>query len=369
MGPFEKTNEKSIIFITGGFRTGGFERRLKSFVEWIDREHSSLDFNIMYQSGSGMNRPAISSRRLRWWPSHYFQRMHISALEGILTYLRIRAISSHRQVNIFCAHQSILVRLVRNRFISNDPYIRLFFGIVNNLEQSPYKTEVFDGLTKCDGLIFNSEKNQAKISTRHQEIRTYFVPNYFQPEKEECTINNFDASKLNIVSCGSLDKQKNFEALIKMIPEITCKRPDAHFTIFGNGHLKEELICLAKNLGVSNLTFVSGEDFKKYAKNYDVFLMTSLYEGYPNALLEAQIAGIPSVAFDVEFGPNEVIKNEFSGMLVKNNDLNGFANAVLRVSNALDRFRKNAAIHAHFLTEKHSNTKVMAKMLSIIRGA
>ena len=71
---------------------------------------------------------------------------------------------------------------------------------------------------------------------------------------------------------------------------------------------------------------VDFEGFQKDVNSYYVYakatLLTSLYEGFPNCLIESIVLGTPVVSFDCQSGPNEIIKNGINGYLVKYKDIN-----------------------------------------------
>ena len=96
---------------------------------------------------------------------------------------------------------------------------------------------------------------------------------------------------INIVSCGSFDRQKNFKTLLIAIKILNNNFKNINFSIFGDGEQKSDLLKFVHEQNINNLFFIHDQDFKKFLWHYDIFVMTSIFEGYPNALLEAQIAG------------------------------------------------------------------------------
>ena len=62
--------------------------------------------------------------------------------------------------------------------------------------------------------------------------------------------------------------------------------------------------------------------------NSSILALSSNYEGFGLVLIEAMSLGVPCVSFDCPFGPSEIIRNQEDGLLVKNGDIQGFANAL-----------------------------------------
>lgn len=114
-----------------------------------------------------------------------------------------------------------------------------------------------------------------------------------------------------IINVGRLSAQKNQRELILALPELKG-RSDCRLVIVGRGELEEELRRLAASLGVERrVLFLGHQDNPfKYIAGSTVFVLPSLYEGFPNALVEAMAAGCPVVAADCPSGPSEILKPE-----------------------------------------------------------
>ena len=358
--------KKSIIFVTGSFRAGGFERRLKQLTEWLHFNEEEIDFNVLYQSKKGKNIPDIAKQKLHWWPSHYFVRLNLSILENFLFFIYLKWVSGNKVVTIFVGHQSILNHLTSNKWINNNNNIHIVFNLVNNLNYSPYKLETLNSLKYCKKIVTNSIRNKDEINNYDNNIEVYYVPNYYEREVNKLVDGRFDKEQINLVACGSFHQQKNFLTLIQTIGIINKSVNNIHLTIFGDGIQKNQLIELSDSIGIKNYTMISGEDFKQHVHNYDLFIMSSIFEGYPNALLEAQISGLPSVAFNVDFGPNEIIINNYSGQLVDLLEPKDLATAIILVLKNLETYKENTKRHSASLIDKHATYNSILKLLELL---
>lgn len=107
-----------------------------------------------------------------------------------------------------------------------------------------------------------------------------------------------------IISVGRLCEQKNQFMLIKAFKKIICNFPDFELHIFGRGPLKNELKEFIHKESLQDSVFLEGEKSNVIIENRDSygFVMSSNFEGFPNALVEAMSAGIPSISTDFDSG-------------------------------------------------------------------
>jgi glycosyltransferase involved in cell wall biosynthesis len=123
--------------------------------------------------------------------------------------------------------------------------------------------------------------------------------------------------KSNVVAVGRLEKQKDFGTLLRAI-QIVRKECDVDLFILGEGSLGVELSLLANELGITeHVSFLGRVDnVYDFLSTADVFVLSSIYEGCPNSLLEALACGANVVATDCPSGPREILENGKFGHLV-----------------------------------------------------
>lgn len=113
-----------------------------------------------------------------------------------------------------------------------------------------------------------------------------------------------------IVMVGRLSKEKGYETAlhaIKKANQSTSVNFELH--VYGIGSEYEKLMVLVTDLGLNEFVFFHGfkKNIKEHIKKYDIFLMTSLTEGFPNAMIEAMAIGLPVVSTDCVSGPLEIL--------------------------------------------------------------
>lgn len=134
-----------------------------------------------------------------------------------------------------------------------------------------------------------------------------------------------------IVTCGRLTEQKNHRLLIDAFAEVQKIYPFATLKIYGEGVLREKLQNQIDSLNLNEKVFLMGatNDVAKALQTADLFVLSSDYEGMPNALMEAMAAGVPCISTDCPCGgPRELFGEDASDKLVPCNDSAQLAEAI-----------------------------------------
>lgn len=134
-----------------------------------------------------------------------------------------------------------------------------------------------------------------------------------------------------IISVGRLEEQKNFEFLIDVFQSFSKKFPDYKYKIFGEGQLKDKLQDKINKLKMNHLIKLEGNDeyWHEHQYNAACFVLTSKFEGMPNALEEAACLGIPCVASNCNIGgPFELSKVLKNISLVNGYCINDYVTAI-----------------------------------------
>ncbi len=121
-----------------------------------------------------------------------------------------------------------------------------------------------------------------------------------------------------LISMGREDSVKGFWHLLKSFALVHEKLSDTRLMIIGKGEF-EPYKELAEKLGVNEDIFFTG--LKKnpypYLKKGTLYVLTSYYEGFPNAMVEAMSMGLPVIATDCKTGPREILEDQY-GILIPN---------------------------------------------------
>ena len=134
-----------------------------------------------------------------------------------------------------------------------------------------------------------------------------------------------------IVSVGRLNSQKNQGLLIRAFANVYKDYPDYSLVIWGEGRERESLLQVAKECGVESNVQLPGTATNIFEKIKDasLFVMSSDYEGMPNALMEAMALSLPCISTDCPCGgPRELIDNGKNGILVPVRDVEAMSSAI-----------------------------------------
>ena len=144
-----------------------------------------------------------------------------------------------------------------------------------------------------------------------------------------------DLTVHRVIAVGRLDYQKGFDRLLRtwrMIQQ-TGRYADWHLDIFGQGEWHDWLQGMIVDWQLSDTVCIHrpteriGEEYAASS----IIVMTSHYEGFGMVLVEAMAYGVPAIAFDCKCGPKDIIRQGENGLLVRDGDIEGLAQAMQRL--------------------------------------
>lgn len=174
-----------------------------------------------------------------------------------------------------------------------------------------------------------------------------------------------------VIAVGRLDYQKGFDRLIDawVLVRKDGRFADWRLDIFGQGEWKEMLQRKIRTLGVGDSARLNApvKDIAAEYKASSMLVMSSHYEGFPMVMVEAMSAGLPVVTFDYKCGPKDIIDDGRNGLLVKEGDIRGLADAMMSLMASPATLRRMSA-EAKKVTERFSEEKVMGMWVRLYEG-
>ena len=220
-------------------------------------------------------------------------------------------------------------------------------------------------LMSCDGIVFQTKDVQACFPKRVIK-KSIVIHNMLMDDN--LPVAKYGVKNKEIVGIGRLSKQKNFKLLIDAFSEI--ESGEYVVKIYGEGPLREELEEQITRLHLEKKVFLMGRvDRVADHINYsDIFVLSSDWEGMPNALMESMAMGLACIATDVSTGGSRaLIANMKNGIIVPVGDKESLKEAMRKL--IVDKvFRLQISKEASNIRKTHSKSMIVPLWLSYIES-
>lgn len=360
---------KIIYTIAGMYRPAGMERVLAGKANWLvrrgyevlivttdqrnqpfafhlDERVRHIDLGVNYEENNG----GPFARKLLAYPGKQF--CHRKALKSLLKREHADVV-----VSMFCGDERFITRF-RD---SSKKVLEVHFSRFKRLQYGR------KGLWAiADRLRSRADMKVVRRFDRFV-VLTKEDLGYWGAGPNMCCIPNARTFHLDIpaaldahrvIAVGRYSKQKSLDRLILAWSKID--RGDWKLALVGDGELRPELKMLACKLGVyGSIEFGYAKgDIREVYRNASILALSSLYEGLPMVLLEAQAAGLPIVAFDCKCGPSDIVSDGINGYLVRQGDIDALSE---RLSSLMKdtKLRKAMGAEAYAASDRFEEEKIM----------
>lgn len=330
---------KDVLFIISGLNRGGAEIQLLRLISLLGDRYR---IHVLSLLGGGELEHDLKRIGARVSVLNVRHPLHL--LRCLVREARMAKRVRYICVISFMYHANIFAKIVRPLWRLDKLYV--------SIRTEAYKNSIREWIDRvtmnnATGVVFNSVRVMKRFIDRGvvAQSKAHYIPNGFLtdrwPKSKEKGIGD-RAHVFKWVAVGRLHPAKNYPLLLNAFHEVLKVSPDQHLTIVGSGPLHDELSALVKVLGISQSVLFAGQvdDVAPYLQRADGYVLTSDWEGFPNALIEACLCGLPCVSTNVG-GVSELIHHADTGLIVEPGDLDGLVSAMLNMVR-MDPYQRRA---------------------------
>lgn len=302
---------------------GGAEKSIINLANWLSQQN--YDVTLVSVEGKEVYFPLNEKVKFKGYEIHRKNKLGVHLDMYLNTQKAIKAVKPDVVIGFWIHPMFYLLLNPLNKNIHtfyserNDP--NLEYSIVSKIIRSFV-------LKKMTGIVFQTNDAKNYFSKEIQcKSKVIHNPLYFKQDEFPLKKDNDN----RIVSVGRLNPQKNQLLLIEAFYELSKVYPELTLEIYGEGPLRTVLQKKICDLHMSEKIFLKGAfpDVIERIYGARVFVLSSDYEGMPNALMEAMALGIPVVSSDCPCGgPKELISEAENGFLFQCGDKQDLVNKI-----------------------------------------
>ena len=360
-------NQKTLLIFSPTIEDGGVEKNLFNISNFLS---AKIDNIFLITANTNKKRKFNRKINVIAPTSHYW--IHKSRLIKTLICLKlfIKFLLTHKKKIVVFSFNSNLYAILIGIIFNYKVIIRSNTSPLS-YSSNPIKKKIFLFFFKfADELIVNSLEFKNQIKNEFN-LNAKYIYNPLENLKEinkkanrSFKFNFFKKKHINIVSLGRLVKQKDQLTILKAV-NLLKNYIKYKLLIIGDGEELKNLKKYIKNNSLKNVKIIS---YKKnpypYIKKSDLFILSSIYEGLPNVLLEAMSLKKFIISSNCLTGPKEILANGRYGYLFNVGNYSQLANKIKKFSShkkllknktllgfkSLDRFNYNKNCNEYFYT-------------------
>lgn len=299
----------------------------------------------------------------RFWIERAMNRLLVKKLNALISYINpdIIIATTYHKADIVCKLKCNAKKIIESH--SPKTFTGQIYKTNKNVVYKFYKKWMLKNYftvleKKSDMLVALTDGDAKDWNTKKVTV----IPNIVDIK------NNTYSAQINKTAmfAGRFSYEKGLDRMLRAWKIVTNKQKDWILKLVGDGELKEQLIDQCKKLGIEN-NVIFTEATKDIASEYinsSLFLFTSRFEGFGLVLVEAMQCGLPCISFDCPYGPYDIIDNGINGYIIKNGNIQDFANAVLKLIED-DELRKEMAKAAIEKSKEYLPDKIMQKWIDL----
>ncbi|HEY5588075.1 MAG TPA: glycosyltransferase family 4 protein, partial [Candidatus Paceibacterota bacterium] len=303
-------NKINILFVISSLNLGGAQRVLSEMANyWASKGHnvsivSFSDENTFYLLNKNISliNNDLTKKYKNIFEAIKYSFSRINSIKCIIRTKQIHIIISFMAIanieSIIAAKISGIPVIISERSNPNEDPLPIVWKIARRILYN-----------FADQMVLQTEQVKSYYKNYYTNKVTIKNPlriiNYQNVIKEDL-----------ILAVGRLEKEKGYDDLLTAFAQTYS---NWNLEIIGEGNERKHLENLISDLNLNNKVRLIGavKNVDSYFNRAQIFIMTSKYEGFPNSLCEAMAFKLASISYECPFGPSEIIKNGYNGILVE----------------------------------------------------
>ncbi len=352
---------------------GGAVTSVNDLVLGLDRDRFNVIF--IYLSGYGIERNLIEEQG---YEVFYLSNIElINAFRPSILFKLVRILKEHRIDLLHChAHKSTVYGVMAARMAGTPVVLSHVHGLGRSgkfrrkltnylVSRRCSKIVAVANSVKEDVLRNNWRMPAEKVSVLENSVDYARFADVSTSKGDARGMLELPTDSLVFGTVGRLARTKGLTYLIEAFTIVKEEIPSAELVLLGNGPCREELVRQAsKTSCCDSIRFLGHRDhIEQLYQSMDVFVLSSVAEGMPRAILEAMAAGVPCIATEVG-GIPEILPNRDVGRLVPAEDADALAASMVDLAKMPAKELRQVADNANNRVRRLYSHKIMRQKLA-----